>query len=156
MLSASTSDLREIKLHVKSDPRSSRLACSCAAVNSKEFLVLVRISNNRIRIWWQWQLVNGQALEDQPASFPSLPWSQAAWPRGRTPALWSFGTVFESPRGRRNIFFLANSRWSYWQYWKPWPRWGLGLVSSLLYRSGYQGSLKGHCNHSLLSTTRAW
>ena len=25
----------------------------------------------------------------------------AAWPRGQTPALWSLGTVFESPRGRR-------------------------------------------------------
>ena len=27
-----------------------------------------------------------------------------AWPGGRTSALWSFGTVFESPCGRRNIF----------------------------------------------------
>ena len=31
-------------------------------------------------------------------------WLFAAWPRGRTPALRSLGTVFESPHGRRNIF----------------------------------------------------
>ena len=30
---------------------------------------------------------------------------------------------------------------------------GAGLVSSLLYRSDYQGSLKGHYDHSLLSGT---
>ena len=30
--------------------------------------------------------------------------SQAAWPRGRSPVLWSFGIVFEFPRGRGNIF----------------------------------------------------
>ena len=30
---------------------------------------------------------------------------------------------------------------------------GAGLVSSLLYRSDYQGSLKGHYDHSLLSST---
>ena len=29
---------------------------------------------------------------------------KAAWPRGRTPVLRSFGIVFESPRGRGNIF----------------------------------------------------
>ena len=33
---------------------------------------------------------------------------------------------------------------------------GAGLVSSLPYRSNYQGSLKGHYDHSLLSGTCAW
>ena len=39
---------------------------------------------------------------------------------------------------------------------KALPRLGLGLVSSLLCRSGYQGSLKGHYDHSLLLSTCAW
>ena len=63
--------------------------------------------------------------------------------------------VWIPSRKKKHVFF-ASSRWSYWQYWTPWPRWGLGLVSSLLYWSGYQGSLKSHYDHSLLSSTCPW
>ena len=89
----------------------------------------------------------------------------ALWQRGRTPVLWSLGTVFDPPLRKKDYFPSTSSdqlsvvlamhmaRWSYGKYRIPWPRWGLGLVSSLLCRSGYQGSLKGHCDHSLLSST---
>ena len=36
--------------------------------------------------------------------FKQMSLESAAWPRGQTPVLRNFGTVFDSPRGRRNIF----------------------------------------------------
>ena len=60
--------------------------------------------------------------------------------------------MFKSPRGRGNIFLrqLALVLLAILNSLAPL---GAGLVSSLLYRSGYQGSLNGHYDHSLLSST---
>ena len=91
------------------------------------------------------------------------------WPRGRTPVPQSLGTVFDSPSRKKEYFSFGQLRPALRCFGDasdllvlltgnkiPWPRWMLGLVSSLLFRSSYQGSLKGHYDHSLLSSTCAW
>ena len=76
-------------------------------------------------------------------------------PLGRGVKRQLFGALASrsNPLAEEETFFLRQLALVLLAILKALAPFGAGLVSSLLYRSSYQGSLKGHYDHSLLSST---